>query len=72
MYFKQFFFQLWGSYFTLAVSFLTQPCLQLEKFSEAKREQLQDKYGDMRVLMGYEILAMWQNLGTACSFSNLD
>ncbi len=55
--------QLWSSYFTLAVSFLTQPCLQLEKFSEAKREHLQQKYGDMRVLMGYEILAMWQNLG---------
>ena len=55
--------QLWSSYFTLAVSFLTQPCLQLERFSEAKREHLQQKYGDMRVLMGYEILAMWQNLG---------
>lgn len=55
--------QLWGSYFSLAVGFLTQPCLQLEKFSEAKREKILERYGDMRVQMGYEILAMWQNLG---------
>ncbi len=48
---------------TLAVAFVTQPALQLERFSEAKRDVVESKYGDMRVLMGYEIVAMWYNLG---------
>jgi dedicator of cytokinesis protein 3 len=56
--------QLWGSYFNLAVAFLTQPSLQLEKFSEVKREKIIEKYGDMRVEMGFQILSMWSNLGT--------
>ncbi|XP_021925130.1 dedicator of cytokinesis protein 3 isoform X3 [Zootermopsis nevadensis] len=55
--------QLWGNYFNLAVAFLTQPSLQLEKFSEVKREKIIEKYGDMRVLMGFQILSMWSNLG---------
>ncbi len=56
-------FQVWTAFFTLAISFVTQPCLQVEHFSEAKRDRLLEKYGDMRVQMGYEVLAMWQNLG---------
>lgn len=55
--------QLWSSYFTLAVVFLTQSSLQLETFSEMKREKIIQKYGDMRVLMGFQILSMWGNLG---------
>ncbi|XP_066992689.2 dedicator of cytokinesis protein 3 [Anabrus simplex] len=55
--------QLWSNYFNLAVAFLTQPSLQLEKFSEVKREKIIEKYGDMRVLMGFQILSMWSNLG---------
>jgi len=55
--------QLWNQYFNLAVAFLTQPTLQLEKFSEVKREKIMEKYGDMRVLMGFQILSMWSNLG---------
>ncbi|KAG8233145.1 hypothetical protein J437_LFUL010375, partial [Ladona fulva] len=55
--------QLWSNYFNLAVSYLTQPALQLEKFSEARREKIIEKYGDMRVLMGFQILTMWSNLG---------
>ncbi|XP_046396689.1 dedicator of cytokinesis protein 3 [Ischnura elegans] len=55
--------QLWSNYFNLAVSYLTQPALQLEKFSEARREKIVEKYGDMRVLMGFQILSMWSHLG---------
>ncbi|XKL62442.1 hypothetical protein PGB90_002275 [Kerria lacca] len=55
--------QIWSSYFNLAVEFLTQPSLQLEKFSEVKRGKIIEKYGDMRVLMGYQILSVWSELG---------
>ncbi|KAK7603682.1 hypothetical protein V9T40_003681 [Parthenolecanium corni] len=55
--------QIWSSYFNLAVEFLTQPALQLEKFSEVKRGKIIEKYGDMRVLMGYQILSVWSKLG---------
>nr|CAD7432042.1 unnamed protein product [Timema monikensis] len=55
--------QLWSNYFNLAVTYLTQPSLQLEKFSDVKREKIIEKYGDMRVLMGFQILSMWSNLG---------
>lgn len=56
-------FQVWSNYFNLAVAFLTQPSLQLEKFSEVKRENIISKYGDMRVKMGFQILDVWSNLG---------
>jgi dedicator of cytokinesis protein 3 len=55
--------QLWNSYFNLSVSFLTQDCLQLESFSSRKKESILDKYADMRVLMGFQILSMWDKLG---------
>ncbi|XP_046744108.1 dedicator of cytokinesis protein 3 isoform X1 [Diprion similis] len=55
--------QLWLTYFNLAVAYLTQPSLQLEQFSEVKREKVVEKYGDMRVLMGFQILSMWSHLG---------
>lgn len=55
--------QVWSNYFNLAVAYLTQPSLQLEKFSEVKREKIIAKYGDMRVLMGFQILSVWSNLG---------
>lgn len=55
--------QLWSTYFNLAVAYLTQPSLQLEQFSEVKREKIVEKYGDMRVLMGFQILSMWDSLG---------
>lgn len=55
--------QLWWSYFSLAVSFLTQPCLQLEQYHEAKRRKILHAHGDMRVLMGFQILSMWSQLG---------
>lgn len=55
--------QVWNNYFNLAVEFLTQPALQLEKFSDVKHEKIIEKYGDMRVLMGYQILKVWSKLG---------
>ncbi|XP_014256869.1 dedicator of cytokinesis protein 3 isoform X2 [Cimex lectularius] len=55
--------QVWSNYFNLAVAFLTQPSLQVEKFSEVKRENILSKYGDMRVKMGFQIIDVWSNLG---------
>ncbi|XP_017786650.1 PREDICTED: dedicator of cytokinesis protein 3 isoform X2 [Nicrophorus vespilloides] len=54
---------LWTIYFNLAVDYLTQSSLQLEQFSDVKREKIIEKYGDMRVLMGFQILSMWSQLG---------
>ena len=45
------------------MTFLTQPALQLENFSEVKREKLLQKYQDMRVMMGFQLLSMWSLLG---------
>uniref|UniRef100_A0A672NQF3 Dedicator of cytokinesis 3 n=1 Tax=Sinocyclocheilus grahami TaxID=75366 RepID=A0A672NQF3_SINGR len=47
----------------LAVLFINQPSLQLETLTPAKRKKVFDKYGDMRVMMAYELFSMWQNLG---------
>ncbi|XP_037943777.1 dedicator of cytokinesis protein 3-like [Teleopsis dalmanni] len=55
--------QLWWSYFSLAVAFLTQPSLQLEQYREPKRRKILHSHGDMRVLMGFQILSMWSQLG---------
>lgn len=55
--------QLWWAYFSLAVAFLTQPCLQLEKYHDAKRRKILHSFSDMRVLMGFQILSMWSQLG---------
>lgn len=54
--------QLWWTYFSLAVAFLTQPCLQIEKYHDAKRRKILYEFSDMRVLMGYQILSMWSQL----------
>ncbi|XP_012575756.1 PREDICTED: dedicator of cytokinesis protein 3 isoform X2 [Condylura cristata] len=56
-------FKVWNSYFSLAVLFINQPSLQLEIITPAKRKKILDKYGDMRVMMAYELFSMWQNLG---------
>ncbi|KAM7361573.1 dedicator of cytokinesis spg isoform 1-T1 [Cochliomyia hominivorax] len=60
---KSFDSQLWWTYFSLAVTFLTQPSLQLEKYREPKRRKILHSHGDMRVLMGFQILSMWSQLG---------
>uniref|UniRef100_A0AAY4BZW4 Dedicator of cytokinesis 3 n=1 Tax=Denticeps clupeoides TaxID=299321 RepID=A0AAY4BZW4_9TELE len=54
--------QVWNSYFSLAVLYINQPSLQLESLTPAKRKKVLDKYGDMRVMMAYELFSMWQNL----------
>ncbi|XP_061114402.1 dedicator of cytokinesis protein 3-like [Conger conger] len=56
-------FKVWNSFFSLAVLYINQPSLQLEGLSPAKRNSVLDRYGDMRVLMAYELYSMWQNLG---------
>ncbi|XP_058144291.1 dedicator of cytokinesis protein 3 isoform X1 [Dasypus novemcinctus] len=56
-------FKVWNSYFSLAVLFINQPSLQLEIITSAKKKKILDKYGDMRVMMAYELFSMWQNLG---------
>ncbi|XP_061418833.1 LOW QUALITY PROTEIN: dedicator of cytokinesis protein 4 [Lethenteron reissneri] len=60
---EEFDIQVWSSYFNLAVMFINQPSLQLEAFTMAKRQKIMDRYDDMRVMMGYELFSMWQNLG---------
>uniref|UniRef100_A0A6I8PHB8 Dedicator of cytokinesis 3 n=1 Tax=Ornithorhynchus anatinus TaxID=9258 RepID=A0A6I8PHB8_ORNAN len=52
-----------NSYFSLAVLFINQPSLQLETLTTAKSRTILEKYGDMRVMMAYELFNMWQNLG---------
>ncbi len=56
-------FQAWNNFFKCAVTFIKQPALQLEKFSENKRLKLTNSYGDMRKTMGLEVKQMWFNLG---------
>ncbi|XP_039625562.1 dedicator of cytokinesis protein 5 isoform X1 [Polypterus senegalus] len=55
--------QLWNNYFHLTVAFLTHKSLQLENFSQAKRNKIISKYGDMRKEIGFKIRDMWYNLG---------
>ncbi|KAM4577944.1 dedicator of cytokinesis protein 5 [Fundulus diaphanus] len=55
--------QLWNNYFHLTVAFLTHKTLQLESFSQEKRNKILNKYGDMRKTMGFRIRDMWYNLG---------
>ncbi|XP_028841844.1 dedicator of cytokinesis protein 3-like [Denticeps clupeoides] len=56
-------FKVWNSFFSLAVLYISQPSLQLESLSPIKKKRLLDKYGDMRVMMAYELFSMWQKLG---------
>uniref|UniRef100_A0A3P9HZU8 Dedicator of cytokinesis 5 n=1 Tax=Oryzias latipes TaxID=8090 RepID=A0A3P9HZU8_ORYLA len=55
--------QLWNNYFNLCVAFLTHKTLQLESFSQERRNKILNKYGDMRKTMGFKIRDMWYNLG---------
>uniref|UniRef100_A0A8C6MFE9 Dedicator of cytokinesis 5 n=1 Tax=Nothobranchius furzeri TaxID=105023 RepID=A0A8C6MFE9_NOTFU len=55
--------QLWNNYFHLTVAFLTHKSLQLESFSQEKRNKILNKYGDMRKTIGFKIRDMWYNLG---------
>eukprot|EP00095_Tigriopus_kingsejongensis_P008592 maker-scaffold1083_size63694-snap-gene-0.15 protein:Tk08592 transcript:maker-scaffold1083_size63694-snap-gene-0.15-mRNA-1 annotation:"dedicator of cytokinesis protein 3 isoform x2" len=60
---QQFDRQLWMNYFTLAVNFLCQSELQLEKVQEMKRQYILQQFGDMRMRMAFQILSLWSHLG---------
>ncbi|XP_073969012.1 dedicator of cytokinesis protein myoblast city isoform X3 [Rhodnius prolixus] len=62
-YFQMFEHQAWNNFFHCAISFLTQPALQLESFSPAKARRIVARYKDMRMETGFEIKSMWFNLG---------
>ncbi|XP_043925470.1 dedicator of cytokinesis protein 2 [Protopterus annectens] len=55
--------QLWNNYFHLAVAFIIQESLQLENFSQVKRNKITNKYRDMRCSIGFAIRDMWYKLG---------
>lgn len=62
-FFNPFEYQVWNNFFHGAIKFLTQKALQLENFSENKRKKIISRYKDMRRETGFEIRAMWFNLG---------
>ena len=41
---------------------MTDPCLQIENFTETKRKNILQKYGDMRIKGALELRKMWYNL----------
>ncbi|XP_012940011.1 dedicator of cytokinesis protein 1 isoform X2 [Aplysia californica] len=55
--------QLWNNFFHCAIAFLTQDALQLDNFSQSKRNKITSRYKDMRRETGFEIRAMWFKLG---------
>lgn len=55
--------QPWKVYFHLAVSFVGQNTLQLERYSTCKRQRILDNYGDMRHQMACQVLSLWSHLG---------
>ena len=60
---RQFDRQLWMNYFALGVTFLSQPDLQLERMGELARHRAQERFGDMRMKMAFQILSLWSHLG---------
>jgi len=46
----------------MCVKFITQPSLQLEKFSERKETRIREKHQDMRVEMARQLQLMWATL----------
>ena len=55
---------LWNLYFNLAVEFIVQPSLQLEEYTDSKRNKFIESYHDMRVMMGHQIQTLWEKLGS--------
>ncbi|KAL0128381.1 hypothetical protein PUN28_003578 [Cardiocondyla obscurior] len=62
-FFTEFEHQAWSNFFHCAIAFLTQPALQLETFTSAKRNRIINRYKDMRRATVFEIRSMWFNLG---------
>lgn len=55
---------LWMEFFNLGICFITQPCLQHEKYRSTKMERLLEHYQDMRLLAWNILLPVWQSLGS--------
>ena len=55
-------FSVWNAYLLCAIAFITQPALQVEKFTENKRTRILSQYKDMRKQMGLEVKKMWNSL----------
>ncbi|XP_045614067.1 dedicator of cytokinesis protein 1 isoform X2 [Procambarus clarkii] len=53
----------WSSFFHCAINFITQPSLQLEDFTQSKRNKILHRYGDMRRETALEIKSLWFSLG---------
>ncbi|XP_029669948.1 dedicator of cytokinesis protein 1 isoform X1 [Formica exsecta] len=62
-FFTEFEHQAWSNFFHCAIAFLTQPALQLDTFTPAKRNRIIARYNDMRRETAFEIRSMWFNLG---------
>ncbi|KAH0557836.1 dedicator of cytokinesis protein 2 isoform X1 [Cotesia glomerata] len=62
-FFEEFEHQAWSNFFHCAIAFLTQPSLQLETLTTAKRNRVVSRYNDMRREMAFEIRSMWFKLG---------
>lgn len=54
-FFTEFEHQAWSNFFHCAIAFLTQPALQLETFTSAKRNRIIKRYKDMRRYVSYII-----------------
>lgn len=61
-FFVDFEYQLWNNFFHCAISFLTQPSLQLENFPQSKVKKIIHIYGDMRKQAAVEVRLMWYRL----------
>uniref|UniRef100_A0A8W7NFN6 Signaling protein n=1 Tax=Anopheles atroparvus TaxID=41427 RepID=A0A8W7NFN6_ANOAO len=55
--------QVWSNYFQCSITFLTQPALQLNRFSKTKQSVIRTTYRDIRRETVFEIRKMWFNLG---------
>ncbi|UYV68726.1 DOCK2, partial [Cordylochernes scorpioides] len=55
--------QVWNNFFHCAVAFMTQESLQLENFTENKRNKILVQYKDMRREAGFMIRNLWFHLG---------
>ena len=53
-FFNDFEQQAWSNFFHCAIAFLTQPALQLDMFSPAKRNRIVSRYKDMRRFINFE------------------
>ncbi|XP_014489472.1 PREDICTED: dedicator of cytokinesis protein 1 isoform X4 [Dinoponera quadriceps] len=62
-FFTEFEHQAWSNFFHCSIAFLTQPALQLDTFTPAKRNRIIARYNDMRRETAFEIRSMWFNLG---------